>query len=157
MKINAAQVKSIVVFRNDRFGEFLLNIPALRALKETFVNARIIAVVSPYVKELAGRIPFIDEIIEWDSGRHSLLEKINFVKRLKKSRADIAVILNPVKCFHIFTYLSGIPVRVGYDRKWGFLLTNKIQDKKHLGERHEIDYNLELVSLIGAGTKAGLF
>ncbi|MDD4894955.1 MAG: glycosyltransferase family 9 protein [Candidatus Omnitrophica bacterium] len=153
MKINTAQIKNIIVFRNDRFGEFLLNIPSLRALKETFVNARLIAVVSPYVKELAGRVPFIDEIIEWDSVRQPFFKKINFINQLRKKKIDIAVMLNPVKDFHIFAYLSGIPVRVGYNRKWGFLLTHKIQDKKHLGESHEIDYNLRLVSLIGAHTK----
>ncbi|MCM8819591.1 MAG: glycosyltransferase family 9 protein [Candidatus Omnitrophica bacterium] len=34
----------------------------------------------------------------------------------------------------------------------GFLLTHKIEDKKYLGLKHEIEYNLELVSLIGAKT-----
>ncbi len=153
MIINPAQISNITVFRNDRFGEFLLNIPAFRALKETFINARLIAVVSSRVKELAEKVSCIDEIIEWDQGRHSLSEKVRFINSLKEKKIDMAVVLNPVKDFHIFTYFSGIPIRVGYNRKWGFLLTHKMEDKKHLGQRHEIEYNLELVSLIGAGVK----
>lgn len=145
-------IKNILVVRNDRFGEFLLNIPALRALKETFINARLTALVDPYVKELAGSIPFIDEVICWQAKRHSLVQTLKFIKLLRKKRFDIAVVLNPGKELHIITALSGIPIRVGYNRKCGFLLTHKIEDKKHLAEKHEIEYNLQLVSLIGAGT-----
>jgi heptosyltransferase-2 len=153
MVTKLAQIKNILVVRNDRFGEFLLNIPALRALKETFPNAKITLVVNPYVKELAQMLPFIDEIIEWARKRHSLLEKFNLVNVLKRKKIDIAIMLNPSKEFNIFTHLAKIPIRVGYDRKWSFLLTHKIEDKKYQGLKHEIDYNLELVSLIGAETK----
>ncbi len=61
--------------------------------------------------------------------------------------------LNPLKDMNILTYLSGIPIRVGYNRKCGFLLTHKMKDEKCLGLRHEVEYNLELVSLIGVKTE----
>jgi len=151
--MNNKSIKNILVVRNDRFGEFLLNIPALRALKETFTQAKLIAVVDPYVRDLAEALPFIDEIIEWGRAGHSLSAKLKLVGLLKRKGIDIAVILNPAKDFNIITYLCGIPIRVGYDRKWGFLLTHKMKDKKHLGQKHEIEYNLELVSLVGAKTE----
>lgn len=153
MRIDKEAVGNIVVLRNDRFGEFLLNIPALRALKETFTNARLTVVADPYVKDLAKRVPYIDEIIEWGRGRHALSAVLGLIGALRKKRIDIAIMLNPDRDFNIITYLSGIPVRAGYDRKWGFLLTHKMKDAKHLGERHEVEYNLELVSLLGAHTE----
>ncbi|MBU4472544.1 MAG: glycosyltransferase family 9 protein [Candidatus Omnitrophica bacterium] len=153
MQIEPKSIKNILVVRNDRFGEFLLNIPALRALKETFINAKIIAVVNSSVRELAESIPFIDEIMEWDQGRHSILERVQLFNSLKTKEIGIAVMLNPCKEFNILTYLAGIPIRVGYDRKWGFLLTHKMQDREYLGQKHEIEYNLELVGLIGAKTQ----
>jgi len=153
MSINPKKIKNILILRNDRFGEFLLNIPALAALKETFPGANIIAVVSPYTKELAQNIAFIDEVMEWSQQKHPLIEKLRLIGTLKKKRIDMAIMLNPSKEFNILTFLSGIPVRVGYDRKWGFLLTHKIEDKKFLGLKHEIEYNLELVALIGAKTE----
>lgn len=153
MRINAEGIKYILVVRNDRFGEFLLNIPALRALRQTFLNAKIIAVVNPYVRELAECLPYIDEIIEWPQGRHSLGEKIKLINSLKKKRIDIAILLNPSKEFNLFTFLAHIPVRAGYARKWGFLLTDKMKDQKYLGKKHEIDYNLDLAGLIGAKTE----
>jgi len=153
MQIDRKKIKNILVVRNDRFGEFILNIPAIRALKETFSTARISLVVSHPVKELTESLQFVDRVIEWDiKESHTLFEKINFIGFLKKQRFDLAVLLNPSKEFNIFTYLSGIPVRLGYDRKWAFLLTHKLKDLKHLGQKHEVEYNLELVNLIGAKT-----
>lgn len=153
MKIEASVVKNILVVRNDRFGEFLLNIPALRALKEKFVEAKITLVVDSYVRELAESIPFVDEVIEWGQGQHSLPEKFRFIRLIAKKNIDLAIMLNPSKELNIFTYLAGIPVRLGYARKWGFLLTHKMPDKKYIGDKHEIEYNLELVGLVGAKTQ----
>lgn len=153
MQIQAETVKNILAVRNDRFGEFLLNIPALRALKETFADARLIAVVDPHTKELAESVLFIDEIIEWGRQGHSLSENLRLIKLLRKKNIDMAIMLNPSKDFNIITRFAGIPIRVGYNKKWGFLLTHKMEDKKHLGQKHEIEYNLELMSLVGAKTQ----
>ena len=153
MQIQAKTIKNILVVRNDRFGEFLLNIPALRALKETFSDAMLIMVIDPYTRELAESIPFIDEIIEWGRQGHSLSEKLQLINLLRKKSIDMAIMFNPAKDFNIMTRFAGIPIRVGYDRKWGFLLTHKIKDRKHLGQKHEIEYNLELASLVGAKTQ----
>lgn len=144
---------NILVVRNDRFGEFLLNIPALRALKQTFPKAKLIAAIDPYTRDLAESIPFIDGVIEWRGNKHTLSEKLKLIGTLKKIKFDMAIMLNPSKEFNIITYLAGVPTRVGYDRKWGFLLNRKIKDDKSLGLRHEVDCNLNLVKLIGAKTE----
>ncbi|MFC1674349.1 glycosyltransferase family 9 protein [Candidatus Omnitrophota bacterium] len=153
MQIEQKTVKNILVVRNDRFGEFLLNIPALRALKEAYPAAKITAVVDPYVTGLAQRVPFIDQVLECCKRGNSFFDKLGLIRNLQKMRPDIAVILNPSKEFNLTTFLAGIPVRAGYNRKWGFLLTHKIKDRKYLGERHEVEYNLELVALLGAAAK----
>lgn len=152
MQIRPGDIKNILAIRNDRFGEFLLNIPALRALKEIYKDARLIVITAPYVADLAKNIPFIDEVIDWERGS-SLSAKLRLIRSLRRKHIDIAVILNPSKEFNIITYLAGIPVRAGYDRKWGFLLTRRIKDEKYLGKRHEVEYNLELAGLIGARTQ----
>jgi len=146
------EIKNILCVRNDRFGEFLLNIPALRALKETFIDAKLTAVVDPYLSDLTKSIPLIDEVIEWGQGPHLLREKVKLILLLRRRHIDIAVMLNPSKEFNIFSLLAGIPVRVGYARKCGFLLTHKLEDVKYMEKRHEVEYNLELVGLLGAKT-----
>lgn len=150
MHLDPEKIKSILVVRNDRFGEFLLNIPALRALRQRYRNARMIVVVDPYVYELALALPFVDEVIKWSAKGYSLTEIIKLILFLRKRKIDMAVMLNPSKEFNLVSYFSGIPVRAGYARKWGFLLTHKIKDQKHLGLKHEIEYNLDLVKIAGA-------
>lgn len=141
--IDTARVKDILVVRNDRFGEFLLNIPAMRAIKEAYPGALLTLAVRPEVKELAECVEYADRIVIWDD---------NFRKALGKQKFDICVILNPTKEAHWLSFWSGIPNRVGYNRKWGILLTHKMADNKALGLRHEVEYNLDLAGLIGAKT-----
>jgi len=129
--------------RNDRFGEFLLNIPALRALKETYPLAELTLAVDPAVSELAAMVEYADQVVIWDSVK----------RKLRGYKFDLAVISNPTKEAHRCIFLAGIPQRVGYDRKWGFLLTHKIPDTKDQGNRHEVECNLELVALAGAKTQ----
>lgn len=145
-------LKNILIVRNDRFGEFLLIIPALRAIKQAYPDAKITAVIDPQLKDLAKCVDFIDELIFWPPAKHSPIQKLRLLKNLRKSHFDAAVMFNPSKEFNFFTYFSGIPVRVGYDRKAAALLTHKVKDLKHLGIKHEISYNLDLVSLINART-----
>ena len=70
-------------------------------------------------------------------------------RMLKPQQFDIAVVSNPSKELHLAIWLARIPCRVGYDRKWGWLLTHRLQDRKALGEVHEVEYNLDLIRALG--------
>lgn len=133
-------IKNILVIRSDRFGEFLLNIPAIRALKDAYPQSVLTLAVNAQVCELAARgLEWVDQVLDWDQIKGSL----------GKYKFDLAVVLNPTKEAHQKIFWAHIPVRLGYDRKWGILLTHKIKDTKHLGNRHEVEANLELVGLLG--------
>ena len=152
-KLVKDKIQRILVMRTDRMGDVLLNIPAIRALKQSF-NSSIVALVSCDVKELFEDMSEIDEIILYDEQKweKNIAERLNLFRQLRRGTFNLAVILNPTKRFHILTYLAGITWRLGYNRKYGFLLTHKIEDKKSLGEKHEVEYNLDLVRAIGADT-----
>lgn len=132
-------IKNILVIRSDRFGEFLLNIPAMRALKEMYPQAKLSLAVDSAVCELAGLVEGVDAVMVWDEVKGNL----------RQYKFDLCVVLNPTKEAHWAVFWAGIPARVGYDRKWGILLTHKLKDTKYLGNRHEVDCNLELVGLMG--------
>lgn len=144
------KIKKILAVRNDRFGEFLLNIPALKALKQSYPEAALTLIVNPYVQELALCLDFIDEVLTWENKKHRIFEVASFSNKLRRKGFDICLILNPSKEFNLISFLAGIPIRVGYARKWGFLLNKKIKDDKYLGLKHEVEYNLELAKLAGA-------
>jgi len=143
------EAKNILAVRNDRFGEFLLNIPAFTALRQSFPQAKLTVVVDPYLEELAHCIESIDAVMPFSNKKHSFSEVLRFSRQIKAKKFDICIVFNPSREFHIISYLAGIPVRVGYNRKWPFLLSHKTQDNKYLGLKHEIEYNLDLLRLIG--------
>lgn len=132
------KIKNILAIRSDRLGEFLLTIPALQFLKDTYKDAKLFLAVNKDIKEIAELVECVDSVLVWD----------NIKNNLRRFKFDICVIFNPIKEAHIRIFLASIPIRVGYNRKWGFLLTHKIEDTKYLSNRHEIICNLELVKLL---------
>ncbi|MBI3252162.1 MAG: glycosyltransferase family 9 protein [Candidatus Omnitrophica bacterium] len=134
-------IRRILFIRTDRLGDVLMNLPAIRVLRQTFPKAWIALLAKPSVAPLFRHHPDLDEVIVLDSGA---------AEKIKKARFDLAIISNPDKSLHWLMFVSHIRHRVGYDRKWGFLLTRKIKDEKDKAERHEMDYNLELIHLVSA-------
>lgn len=148
-----AKPRGILLVRTDRIGELLLTTPAFGAVRESFPGAKITLIVKPSSSVVVEGNPCIDSIVKLDPGSDldSLSKRLRFIRFLGGSGFDMAIIFNPSKFFNIAAFLAGIPVRVGYDRKLGFLLTNAIEDRKYLCEKHEVEYNLDLVTAAGAG------
>jgi len=45
--------------------------------------------------------------------------------------------------------MAGIPRRIGYHQNFSFLLTDSIENTKHEGRKHEKDYNLDMLEILG--------
>jgi len=123
-------------------------------VRKRFPNSHITVITQPYVKEIVKGNPDIDEIITYDhKTQKGIGESLKLIWLFRKRKFNLVIIFNPQKKFNVITFLARIPIRIGYNRKWGFLLTDKIEDKKYLGEKHEVEYNLDLVKLIAANCK----
>jgi len=148
---NPDDFKRILICRTDRIGDVLLSTPVIKALKERYPKAYIAMMVSAYAKDIVSGNPYLDKVIILDKdGEHKgWLGSIKFIRELKKYKFDLVLILHPVNRVHLITFFSGIPKRVGYDRKLGFLLTDKIEHSKQLGMKHELDYNFDLLRYLG--------
>lgn len=143
--------KRILICRTDRIGDVLLSTPVIKNLRERYPKAYIAMMVSAYAKDIVEGNPYLDKVIVLDKeGKHKgWLGSVRLIEELKKSKFDLALILHPVNRVHLVTFLSGIPKRVGYNRKLGFLLTDKVKHTKQLGLKHELDYNLDLLRYMG--------
>ncbi len=141
----------IIIVRMDRIGDVVLSTAAIKAVRDAYPKSYIAVLVRPYAREVVDGNPYIDEVMTYDkSGKEkSLTGKIRFIANLKSKKFDLAIILHPKNSSHIFTYLAGIPKRLGYDRKLGVLLTDKIPHTKQYGLKHEIDCALDLLRYIG--------
>ena len=145
----SAVTRNILAVRNDRFGEFLLNIPAFRVLKQPAPGTRLTVAVAEAVAPLARAVPFIDEVMVWPPMPWKVKQKIAIALDLRRRKFDAAVILNPSAGAHEVIFGAGIRRRVGWFRKHGILLTDAIEDDKASGKRHEVESNLSLVALFG--------
>lgn len=145
------QPKRILIIRTDRIGDVALSTPVIKALRETHPDSYIAFMVRPYAKEVVEGNPNLDEVIVYDKyGIHKgFFSTLVFALRMRKKRFDTAIILHPTNRTHIIAFVAGIPNRIGLNRKLPFLLTKKIKDEKFLGQKHEMEYTLDILKSIG--------
>ncbi|MBU1090827.1 MAG: lipopolysaccharide heptosyltransferase II [Candidatus Omnitrophica bacterium] len=147
--------KRIVITRTDRIGDVLLSTPVIKALRDRYADAFIAMIVRPYAKDIVADNPYLDQVIIYDKGgkQRSWLGSYRFARNLSKKKFDLAIILHPTNRMHLISFLAGIPRRVGYNRKLGFLLTGGLKYDKQLGEKHESEYNFDLLRTLNIETQ----
>ena len=140
----------ILFVRTDRLGETVLNLPVLHALRTAWPLSRVTLMVNPLLRELFLGHPDLTDVVAEPSFEGSWWSRVWRLSRLWRSwKADVSILSNPKKAYHLAAWFAGIPIRVGYDRKWGRLLTHRVPDRKALNERHEIEANLQLLGALG--------
>lgn len=152
MSINALSQHPRVLFvRTDRLGETLLNLPVIVALKRALPDCQVTFLAHPDVSELLVGMPELSAVWTYPTDAYCpwWWRAVRLARRWRSGRFGAVLISNPKKEFHVAGWLAGIPIRVGYARKWGGLLTHRVPDRKALGERHEVEYNLDLVRALG--------
>jgi len=134
-----------------------MNLPAIRLLRQTFPKAWLTLLLDRSVAGLLKDHPDIDELMVVDAEKitRSARDRWNLIHGVRKAGFDLAVVSNPNKFFHLLVFLAGIPYRLGYRRKWGFLLNKTMADRKDSADGHEIDLNLHLASLASDKTWDG--
>ncbi len=142
--------RSIVFVRTDRLGETLLTLPAMHALRRAYPDTHLTLMLHPSLQELFVGHPDVDAVVPEPVNAGRWWRHAWRLGRLWRSwHPETIIIANPKKAYHVGAWLAGIPRRVGYDRKWGCLLTHRLQDRKGLGERHEVEYNYDLIRALG--------
>ena len=143
--------RRILVIRLDRLGDVILSTPVLEALRQRFPHAFIAMMVRPPCREAVDGNPHLNEVLLYEKeGRHRRLgATIRFARGLRRFEFDTALVLHPSNRSHWIPWLARIPVRVGYDRKSGWLLTHRLPHRKQEGARHEAVYTLELLRPFG--------
>jgi heptosyltransferase-3 len=141
-------MNNILIIRSDRLGEFLLSLPAIKLVRYNYPKSKIYLLAQKDNIELVNNLDCVDFFLEYKPHMKGLRGVLELMNIFKKEAIDCVISLNPKKYFHLAAFLAGVPVRVGYDRKWGWCLNKKIEDNKFLEDKHEVLYNIELVSLL---------
>jgi heptosyltransferase-2 len=138
--------KHILVARTDKIGDLLLSLPVFQALKKAFPRTRVTALVSSYTQELVRDHPAIDRVatVEKTDGVFKL------AGRLKEIAPDTFLILYPRPKVVLAAWLAGIPVRIGSAYRWySPFLNQKVPLHRSSNDRHEAEYNLEMLKPLG--------
>lgn len=154
-KIELEEIRNIVILRTDRIGEVLLSTPVIEVLEIRFPKAKISFVTSSYAEGVVSNRDDLDEILIFSTvgTKVSVRKALSLSRKLRSRNFDLAVVLNPHKALHVAVFLAGIPYRIGFDRKWGVLLSHKIEDRRDEGRMHEVNYNLALLQTLGIRQK----
>jgi ADP-heptose:LPS heptosyltransferase len=162
--VDRASIRSILVVRqHDQLGDFLLSLPAVRALRRTFTEARIGLVVREYFGDIALLVPDVDEVIvfrerlsrwTWKSARA-------FIGALRRDW-DLAVVLNTVShslTSDLLAHASGARTVLGTEERVfrgarrNFLYNLLAPQSPPL--THQAEKNLAIVRTIGAESVDG--
>lgn len=148
--------RRILVVRTDRLGDVVLSTPLIRALRQTFPDAHIGAMVQPYARDVLLNNPHLNEIFVDDpqkehAGQSGFWRQ---VRALWSQHYDTALLLLPTERTAWMLFFAGIPHRIGVGTKFYGVLTfmGGVSRKKYNPLRHEADYCLDLGRRIGVRT-----
>ena len=130
---------TILLTRHDKIGDFMTALPMAKVLKEQ-TKHKIVFLVSKVNVELAKKMNFIDDVIEYSDDSFTLISRINKVK------PDVSI--SGYIDFHLglCLFLAKIPTRIAPATKIAqIFFNNTIKQRRSLVEKTECEYNLDLL------------
>lgn len=153
------------MFLPNWIGDVVMATPAIRALKESYPNAKLIAVAKPYVADTLAGSPWFDQTLLFDKNGPREQRFFAVVRKLAEEPTDAAVLFPNSLRAAAMAKLGGCKRIVGFARYFrDFLLTQRLYPAR--GPRGSYrpvpmidDYN-RVVQLLGVpdpGHKMELF
>lgn len=147
--------KNILVINLKYLGDLIVCTPALRALRKSFPDSKIVLLARNEYKSVLDGNPNIDEIISFDSsikklrGVHRLFEEFRFVKMLRNRKFDAVISMQSGDRYAQWAYLSSASVRVAPSKQnMKFLINRKVDVSEDSISYRE--YYLKIAEAAGA-------
>jgi heptosyltransferase-2 len=140
----------ILAFRNGSIGNTLVALPALRALRLRYPEARLSVVVDPLGAELLARVDWIDDLLPYDKrgADRGVAAMLRFVRRLRALRPSHAVLFKRFFRNGLLARLSGARVRAGFSTDGRAPFLNRTIPYREGEAVAQLD--MELAVLLGA-------
>ena len=142
----------LLVIRLREIGDVVFTTPAVRALRQRFPEAHISYLVEPAAAPVVASNPHISEVIVAPrrTGLGGLTSELSLVRRLRSARFDAAIDFHGGPRASLLAWLSGAPVRVGYEvigRSW--MYTSRVARPRELRARHSVVNQWDLLAPFG--------
>lgn len=145
------KIKKIIIFSPNWIGDTVMSMPLANALRDMFPSAYIVVVAKPYVSCLWKTNDFVNAVWDFDApGIYNFPAYLKFFRAIARRQFDLAVILPLCFRYVLFTFLAGIPYRIGYNvvpRR--FFLTHALDYGLNLRSKHMVDDYLDILRIIG--------
>ncbi|MFL5696825.1 MAG: glycosyltransferase family 9 protein [Ktedonobacteraceae bacterium] len=158
----------ILVIKMAGIGDLLLATPALRALRETYPQARIDLLVTPASAGILNGWEVLDHIVVLDkylfdypqqivTNPRNLLRLAPLWYDLRDTHYDAVLLLHHLTLpfgrlkHQLLLRTTGAKWRVGLDNGHGWFLNVRVKDNG-FGAMHEAEYNLAVAEAVGATT-----
>ncbi len=138
----------ILLVRTDRIGDVVLSLPMAEIIKKNYPQSKVSYFIREYTSALPDGNPFVDEIIIAEESAGEILFSKN-LQKIKSKNFDTCVVINPTLKIALLMFLAGIKNRVGTGYRWySFLFNKKVYEHRKYGDKHELEYNINLLSQI---------
>ncbi len=146
--------KNLLIVRTDRIGDVVLSLPLAPIIKNYLPDCKITFLVRDYTRALVENHPYIDNVIILREENKKIPLAKN-VKNISKYNFDSAVIVYPTFLTSLIIFLSRIKQRIGTGYRWySFLFNQKVYEHRKFAEKHELEYNINLLSKFGINEDA---
>lgn len=150
---------NILVIDFGQLGDVVLSLPALRAIRQRFPDARITVAAGKPANEVVALSGYANEILEVDrvglrDGNKlvSIWRIIQFVKQVRQAKFDFVIDLHSLSETNLLGFLSGAPRRL-YSRRPGrsldYLANFNPRPAAEEAERHAVDRYLDVIAPLG--------
>lgn len=142
-----------VINRSDAIGDLILTTPMAQAIKENFPKAFISFIISPKCQDILKNHPFVDEVIVLDP-KATFLKKVSLLFKKIKG-ADFYFFVGGSSLPNLIATLAFVPFRGGIKSRWPtfFLLNRGVRQRRSEVKKHEVEYNLDLLSPLKIANK----
>ncbi len=141
--------KKILFFKIGAIGDVLMTTPLVRAVQKEFPDAKINYWVGEFASSALHGNKRLSRVVTFDADMFFKKKPVNLLyllRRIRREKYDLAFVLDKSWSVNIFVASTGIPVRIGFDRRGeGFANTQNVQ---YNNDEHEIVQYLKLVELL---------
>jgi len=141
--------QKILIVRTDRIGDVVLSIPLAEIVKKKNPDSKVTYFIRQYTRELLDGNSFIDDVIiaNESDGKILFIENLN---KIRSGNFDDCIVVNPTLKITLIMFLAGIKNRIGTGYRWySVLFNNKVYEHRKFGDKHELEYNINLLSKLG--------
>ncbi|MFI5236583.1 MAG: glycosyltransferase family 9 protein [Ignavibacteriales bacterium] len=141
--------KKLLIVRTDRIGDVVLSLPMAELVKRKYPDCIVEYFVRKYTSSLLENNPFIDDVVIAIEENNKLHFNENLLL-IKSKGFDTCIVVNPTFMISLMMFFARITNRIGTGYRWySFLFNIKVFEHRKYAERHELEYNLNLLKKLG--------